>query len=533
MKDHESTSQPQPPYLKDDEIDLGAMVNRIWKARKIWLIAVLSVSILFWGWWWAKQINAYTPLVYSLPVQLHFKGIEDNTYPNGTPFNQSDLITPDIIKRASKNLNLEEYGVTLSDLLQSIRIFPMNGYLSLEHSLDSIKKRYSILTEEIKTRGKKATPEEILELDKEMKMYGHDQQEELERATLSGTVITLTTKEASVPENIFKNLLLDIPKVWAKEAINYKGVLDTRYLYPDIYTADKDVLSKLDYLIGVEFLRKKIIWCLENLKKVRDSHGLRAVDPETKMTATSFVSQVDNLLVYRLDPLRSLIMSVNVSKNPVASAQNFENQIQVLKAKRKQLMDEAKVISDIYHEYILSKTLSTSSKNQTVARESPVIQSGQAIMGDFLIERIFTMAERSPDIAYQQNLLSEQKAIKLDATRIASKLTDAKISLQSLNKSNVKSITTVTDRVQKDLQIIFTEAYRISQASQRILAEANSNNFNALYNNISSPSVSGGEIVPLTKKEKLIYILLLLATTIVVMLTAIIKTPKNQTDVVR
>ncbi|MBL79407.1 MAG: hypothetical protein CMH70_05190 [Nitrosomonadaceae bacterium] len=541
MKDYESTSQPQQPYLKDDEIDLGAMVSKLWKARTIWLIAVLSVSILFWGWWWTKQVNHITPLVYSLPIQLSFKGIENHTYPNGNPFKQSDLITPDIIKRASKNLNLEEYGVTIDDLLLSIRIYPMQGYLSLEKRLDTIKKKYLKLRTKFDPRLKKGTPPQELQMIKQemerQRLIENDEIEraslvEMERAYLTGTVITLTTKETRVPEKTLKNLLLDIPKVWANEAINYKRVLNVPYEYPSIYKADKDVLSRLDYLVGIEFLRKKINWCLENLKKIRDSHGLKAIDLETAMTATGFIAQLDNLLAFRVDPLRSFVLSSHASKDRVESIQHFKIKIKVLEARRKQLMDEAKVVGSIYQEYMRSKALSASSKSEKVMGEFPVIQSGQA-MGDLFIEKIFKIAEKPSDIEYQQSLLSEAKLFKLKAAKISSKLINARIALDSLEEQSNNSINSAKNRAQKEIEAIFSEAYKISQASQRILAEVNSNSFNALYNIISSPSVSGGEVIPITKKEKLIYILLLAATTIVVILTAIIKTPRNQTNGVR
>ena len=112
MKDNQTTNQPQQPlppspnpyYPEEDQIDLKGLVLNAWNTRGVWVISMVGVSVLFWGWWSIKQMNAIVPLTYSLPIQLNFEGVNRGTYPNGSPFSRTDLLAPNIIEFVSSKV---------------------------------------------------------------------------------------------------------------------------------------------------------------------------------------------------------------------------------------------------------------------------------------------------------------------------------------------------------------------------------------------------------------------------------------------
>ena len=132
MKDHQTTNQSQQPLPsspipynpEEDEIDLKGLVLMVWRIRVVWIISMVIVSLLFWGWWSIKQMNSLTPLTYHLPIQLNFEGIERGSYPNNSPFNQSELLAPNVIQSVFEQNNLDQYGISLSEFSTQVRVTP-------------------------------------------------------------------------------------------------------------------------------------------------------------------------------------------------------------------------------------------------------------------------------------------------------------------------------------------------------------------------------------------------------------------------
>ena len=132
MKDHDTTNQPQQPlppspsphHQEEAQIDLMGLVLNAWKTRGVWVISIVIVSLLFWGWWSIKQMNAIAPLTYSLPIQLNFEGVDRNTYPNGSPFSRSDLLAPNVVQSVFEQNNLDQYGLTLDAFSTQVRLTP-------------------------------------------------------------------------------------------------------------------------------------------------------------------------------------------------------------------------------------------------------------------------------------------------------------------------------------------------------------------------------------------------------------------------
>jgi len=198
-------------YPQEDEIDLRELIQKIWATRRTVLLFLLVTTLIVTGVWSAKSYNAINAAKpeYQLTIDFTFNGIENDQYPNQTPFRLTDLIAPAVLTRVYNQNNLDKYEVQLADFIPNITITPytptrkliFEKYLPSDD--DDKKKREQVETQEA---------QQALET-------------ELTQASKRAALISYTPQYEVLPETVIIKLLRDIPSVWADKAIREKGVL--------------------------------------------------------------------------------------------------------------------------------------------------------------------------------------------------------------------------------------------------------------------------------------------------------------------
>jgi len=513
----QQTTNPQilyPRHEQEDEINLADLARSIWKARTIWFVTMVVVSLLFWGIWTAKYLFNPAPLSYSLPITFTFPGIEQGNYPNGSPFLRSDLITPSIIKTVYDRNNLSQYKLSLDGFYPMVRTTPY----ALDQAL--VQQKYQLLL-----ANKKITAQEIDEIRKRQK-------EEMEQTSLRGARITFTPEGVQIPDNIISNILADIPATWARKSINERGVLklDLDLIGESIF--QQEILDRLDYMISFDYLNEKIELIEKNIITLKQQpNGLTARDPESNLTLPELQLRLNDVKNYQLRLLLSPTHELGLSKNKNITLHHYHNKLIRLQLKQNELLEKAKLTRRTYQNYMGQQ------QNQLVAK--PVRQDITALptnvstqLGSTFLDRVMELSDKASDITYRQSLSQQQQKYEEQAIEISSVIQETNRNIKSLSEDmssgnmqqEVRSY--FYDEIKKGIPSLLAQLRSIVQIAgklQKQIGVQNRGSVNHLYISVSEKiNVSGGR-KGLAKRQLLIYIVLLTAATIVVFLIVTIR----------
>ena len=536
MKDHQTTNQSQQPlpsspipyYPEEDEIDLKGLVLKVWRTRVVWVISMAIVSLLFWGWWSIKQMNSLTPLTYHLPIQLNFEGVDRGSYPNGTPFNLSELLAPNVIQSVFEQNNLDQYGISLSEFSTQVRVTPYAIEILL------IQEKYRKILD---NKGLAYQDIDII-LDK--------QKEEVRLAYSGGRYrLSFTPSNLNIPDNIINNTLFDIPKIWSQKAINQRGVLNIK-LVTAKGIIDEEIIESLDYMVAIDYLTTKMKKFQESIVALLNSpNGFTSHDTETGITLQTLHSKLMDAKTYMLDPLTAPILELGISKTPEITLHHYQNLENNLQARQKNLLEKSIMLTKIHRNYTQSEEKEGQSTGSHEIAEQPQVrydispQMGNIPLGVDFLDRIMEISEKATDASFRQELIStyinEKKDYELEAIEVGTKIDKIKINILSLtNEQYDKELKLSWSlKIEEGIPQIIEKLNYISGILERIIfkvALQNHGNYDTLYNVMGDSYSSGGSITLLAKQEKLFYLLLLLLTTFVVIPVAMIINSLRNTD---
>ena len=289
------------------ELDLRSLILLVWTMRVPLLVALLLATVGYWGYWLATRDVPETP-TYSRIVQFSFDGVEDGRYPNGTPFHIGDLVTPKLISTLYDLHGLADRSVARAPFASAFAIEPYapeRGYI--------VRRR-----EELAERG---TPSELVVLQEQLTA-------ELRRAGVGAARLSFRPL-APLPldEGDIGKLLLDLPRLWAKEATEQYGVFgpDIPLYSPALF--DLTEIEQSEYIDGLEAIRRKATMFLESVRTViRMPHGNAGRDPKTGAGLLEVQDAVHGL-VDRVRRLSAEVVQLGLAKDRPALTRQYENRV--------------------------------------------------------------------------------------------------------------------------------------------------------------------------------------------------------------
>ena len=247
----------------DDEISLSEIFQFLYSAiTKI----IISVAILFilYGFILSFKYLSVSESTHSQVIYFKFTGVEVSKLPNGDDFRVNDIISPSVFSEVIKNLNIGEY-TNISELSNIVNIRPFSesrGFIIDKYNYILDDKQSNVSA---KTEARKAME---VELDSSQKR---------------AAILTITTPLEFNQEKA-KDILREIPKVWARQAIEVKGA---GRLGPQIISSS--VISKgLEVENNIDTFKKS--WATLTILKLqlKDALGMNLVnyvrDDQTKHT---------------------------------------------------------------------------------------------------------------------------------------------------------------------------------------------------------------------------------------------------------
>lgn len=258
----------------DDEISLSEIFQFLYSAiTKI----IISVAILFilYGFILSFKYLSVSESTHSQVIYFKFTGVEVSKLPNGDDFRVNDIISPSVFSEVIKNLNIGEY-TNISDLSNIVNIRPFSesrGFIIDKYNYILDDKQSNVSA---KTEARKAME---VELDSSQKR---------------AAILTITTPLEFNQEKA-KDILREIPKVWARQTIEIKGAgrLGLQIISSSVVSEGLEVENSIDTF-------KKSWATLTTLKnQLQDALGMNLVnyvrDDQTKHTLQDAVHLLNSI----------------------------------------------------------------------------------------------------------------------------------------------------------------------------------------------------------------------------------------------
>lgn len=448
---------PQQEELSNDEIDLKELMKSILATRNWVIAALVLVTVGFWA--AVSLLNLAKPTVdaYSTRINFVFKGANEGKYPNGSPFNVSDIVSPVVLNNVYDQDGLANF-IDRKDFVSAFNIRPYTPDRA------TILERY-----DRRMKDKNLSDAELQAVQQQLNAA-------LKKAASDSAEITFASDEAGkIPRVALDKVLRDVPKQWALHMINDVGVMKfDQEIYSDS-VVDKSLFESVDYLIAFDMLEDRVKLLNSNIDKIRTMpNGLVTVDKKSGFSAPDLAQALTDLDHYRIIPLMNPVKTLGIAKDRAIVELYFQNQLEDKQRKRDLLIATSKDVQDAYTNYTRqAQPGARSSGGKGVSTGSMIPQFGS----EFL-DRIVQLSHAGQDIGYKQDLNNQKLAVSNHVARVNSDIQRIKTILSSLrsdDKSVPKNIAalkgTYAKKVEVELPKIVEQLKQYFRISDRLYAK--------------------------------------------------------------
>lgn len=289
------------------ELDLRSLILLVWSMRLPLVVAFLLVTVGYIVYWLASRDGSDAP-TYSRIVQFSFDGVEDGRYPNGSPFHIGDLVTPKLVSALYDLHGLADRGVARATFASAFAVEPYSperGYI--------LRRR-----EQLAERG---TPSELVVLQEQLAT-------ELRRAGSGAARLSFRPlSPLPLADADIGKLLLELPRLWAKEATEQYGVFgpDVPVYSPTLF--DLAETEQLEYIVALESIRDKASRFVESVHSAMAIPNANAVrDPETGAGLLEVQDAVHGL-VDRVRRLSADVVQLGLAKDRPTLTRQYERRV--------------------------------------------------------------------------------------------------------------------------------------------------------------------------------------------------------------
>jgi hypothetical protein len=300
-----------------DEISLQPYLDSLARYRTVIGAITIIVGLLYIVGALALFVLAPSERVASLDFRLLFPGAEANTYPNGSPFSPSEIVSAPVIAEVFRLNELQRYGQP-EDFKNALFIRQSNV------ALEMLEAEYNA-----RLADDKLSPVDRSRIESEFR----SKRESLRDPSFTITMHR-TERFTSLPDELVHKILSDTLSAWARQAETLQGV--ARYQVPVVSTEviTKDVIEGSDYLVAADRLRSRAVAILGTIEQMRGVPGADTIRTSSdKVTLPEIRARLENLLRFELEPLVQIIRSDGIAKDgrlltPYAASIAFQLQLE-------------------------------------------------------------------------------------------------------------------------------------------------------------------------------------------------------------
>ena len=370
----------------DDEIDLRDIFIPLWKAKyRILLFGIicLSLTLVYSLGGFVVDKSNYA----SIQVHFNFEGVEDGRFPNGEKFSPQELISGSVLSEAYRNIDSPSFAY--ADLVSAINVTPdFNGAEELESVVTGLLSKEKGLTNQEYSNAVSEYTNEIVAQSKKNVIL-----------TIDLNLLDGNLKKSS-------DLLHSIPKIWATNAIEDRGVLVM--FSPTITVLDARINSG-ELLIQVNVLddtHNLLSKSVAGLSGSLDNQSIK--DPVSGMAVADLRYKLDLENKYRISVLKELVVKQGLGVENESWYKGFRD-ARLGKLEREKSSLERMV--DVYEQALIEfnrqqYSPSEGSKLQGEGSSGTTVYSPQ--YGEDVINRLMELGSKMSDPAYRKSLLQEK-----------------------------------------------------------------------------------------------------------------------------
>jgi len=373
----------------DNEIDLTLIFQKFWVKRGLILIIPFLTLVILTALILIKS-SLYSDK--SLSLYINLKGIKEGTYPNGTTFSTSDLLSNDVISNLAEKNNIRD--------VDSLKSALSSEYAAINESKIFYEFQNQLNDKKLNASELNAVNEEFLK--------------RINAAKQNSLKITFMYSKLSLSQNDAETLLRQVPETWVNVFSQKHNILLNTKIHKLDLANDQNVNSK-NYLLDdlALTLNKKIRLATNSLDAIIDDSRLRSVLNEKGQSAIELSNELSHLNTTILSP------SIN---NLIAKGQgatrfyqmNLLEQKKVLDKRLEKVEQSSKMIADI---------ITQRSSNKNIGPETGVIapmdlnatgiNEIQALSKDKILAEYLTK-----NLDLTQNIVTESESIQSELRKI-------------------------------------------------------------------------------------------------------------------
>lgn len=373
----------------DDEIDLMDLMQSLWNQRGL-IVGITMACILGIG---SIQLALYsvpTSQTVNLSVLFPFKGAEDGTYPDGSPFLLKDLTTNQNLLRAIDTAGLD---ISADELKQALTAAPGNELTTtLEGALQTLRS------------DSKTGPERLAMLDQTLA--------ELTANANKTAELKLNTHQINLSTAQAERLLLAVLDSWAEVAGRDYGVSAAKIalpLQPFSWERDTDIAENIDAL------SRRLANLEQGIRSMRALPGIETTNDGAN-SIIDLSTRAELLRNAKIAPLRSFIYEYYalLAEDSVSIRIQRDGRIRTLEL----ALDEKNRLLASYDQAFAA-----------LVQESPVMSAsgdasltnGPGVDGSFLGEML-KLGEQLGDQALKQTLHTKRISLLEDISTLREEL---------------------------------------------------------------------------------------------------------------
>jgi hypothetical protein len=411
----------QSPNI-DDEIEISELFNKIWNRRLFIVAFVFTVGVITLGVLSMQLLIDPPEKRYSEILRFNFPEAEKGLYPSGQLFSYNDIVSAKVLARVYKKNDLISKNIKFDRFSDSILINPFS------ENADFIKKKYLTLL-----ANKKLTRPEIDSLEKTYL-------DELSAAQARFVRLSLIDPGyLGLDEIAIQKILMDIPLVWSKVAIEELGVLDLKVASADFYQVNQ--IDRFEYVQTLEYLQESSKYLEGALKLIiKDPVGGLVRSPISGKSGYDVLVQLKNLMNFEIQPLFSTVTNLGISRDADKALIYLKNTIQNLQDEKEVLVKKAENFKATINQYV-SNNIGTKATKQEAA------MGGFAQYDSTFLDKFTTLIEEKNDKVFTQDLLNKRLTALQDIENIEGDI----IKFQRAEKRLLSSTKDISKQVRTDV----------------------------------------------------------------------------------
>jgi capsular polysaccharide biosynthesis protein len=429
----------------DDEIDLRDIFIPLWKAKyRILLFGLicLSLTLVYSLGGFIVDKSNYA----SIQVHFNFQGVENGTFPNGEKFSPQELISGSVLSEVYRNIDSPSFDY--ADLVSAINVTPdFNGADELKSVVTGLLSKEKGLTNQEYSDAVSEYTNEIIAQSKKNVIL-----------TIDLNLLGGDLKKSS-------DLLHSIPKIWAANAIEDRGVL--AMFSPTISALDIRINSG-ELLIQVNVLGDTHSLLSKSVAGLSGSLDNQSItDPASGMAVADLRYKLDLENKYRISILKELVVKNGVGVKNESWYKGFRD-ARLGKLERERSSLERMV--DVYEQALVEfnqqqYSPSEGSKLQGGGSSGTTVYSPQ--YGEDVINRLMELGSKMSDPEYRKRLLQEKIDLSTKLQTVITEINfyDFKEPAGDVANISVEEISNLIAQSFKELEEIHSALLGIIQVS--------------------------------------------------------------------